>query len=399
MKLKNIAVFTLLALGLTACDKETLNKNFPVKPAVGETDFANKLDEQFFKQIETAMKTIEVNKVWPGYNFKSTAMYFLRSKDPKSAFIVNPHNNIPTMNTLGENEAGTLNIVRYEESMQVASDKLKKGNGSFEFYYPIKGKDYYLQNYSDPGVNIDHVLYSSDAGFAVHEAFHNYQSVNFKTNATAEQLNPMDTTQLAKYPLDLITLTTQVYLLEMFKGYPDNNTNKADALTALEKYVVTVESMLEADKPMEHKTSLIYRHGLNQERGEGTAKYVDALVERQLLPVYKDKRFIDNIPLGMDKTHHDLGLGVKLRNRDDVINYFAFESFYGTGASVVFLLNKTGYDFKKIEQGTIPYQAAFDVVKLEEISRMGLLRDIKASDEWQHAETAARRYLSLFNKN
>ncbi len=406
-----MAVFTFCTLGLVACDKDALNKNYAPKPTAGETELASQLDEKFFKQIETAMDEIEVNKIWPGYNFKRTPMYLIRAthtpsgdlKDAESAYIINPYANISSTHTLGKNEAGSLHIVKYEEGMQVAADKLKSdgANSRFIFHYPIQGKKYYLQTFEKSAVEIDNVLYSSDAGFAVHEAFHNYQSVHFKENPTAEQLNPMDSAQLAKYPLNLATLTTQVYLLDMFKGYPDSpgNTSKATALSVLEKYVAVVESILEADKPMEHKSSLIYRHGLNQERGEGTAKYVDALVERKLLPIYKNKKFIDNVPLAMDTPHNNINLATKLRNRNDVINYFAFESFYGSGASIVFLLNKTGYDFKKIEQGTIPYQAAFDVVKLDEMARKDLLRDIMASDEWHEAQVAARRYEKLLSIN
>lgn len=91
------------------CDKDALNKNYAPKPAVDETELASQLDEKFFKKIETAMDEIEVNKIWPGYNFKRTPMYLIRAthtpsgdlKDAESAYIINPYANISSTHTLG----------------------------------------------------------------------------------------------------------------------------------------------------------------------------------------------------------------------------------------------------------------------------------------------------------
>jgi hypothetical protein len=320
-------------------------------------------------------------------------------KSPETAYIVNPFDNIPTDNLLGKNEAGQLKIVQYTDSMQAAADELTSDshNSTYILHYKVKGNSYYLQTFSERGVHVDHKLMSSDVGFVAHEVFHNYQRASFKKNPTEEQLNPMDTNELAQYPLTITTLATQVYLLDLFKDYP-NNSNKEDALAALQKYVVVVEAMLEADKPMEHKTSKVYRHGLNQERGEGTAQYIDVLVERALLPIFKDKKFINNIPFAMDKHDAESGLAAKLTERSDVIDYFAFESFYSTGGSVMFLLNKVGYDFKNIENGTIPYEAALSLSGLDEQERSYLLDEIQASSAWQFSTEAATRYEALLDK-
>ena len=207
----------------------------------------------------------------------------------------------------------------------------------------------------------------------------------------------MDANELAQYSLTITTLATQVYLLDLFKDYP-NNSNKEDALSALQKYAVVVEVMLEADKPMEYKTSKLYRHGLNQERGEGTAEYVDVLVERALLPIFKDKKFINNIPFAMGKYDEELGVAAKLTEGRDVIDYFSFQSFYSTGGNVMFLLNKVGYDFKNIENGTIPYEAALSLSGLDEQERSYLEGEIQASSVWRLSTEATTRYEALLDK-
>lgn len=410
MQIKKLSLVILFALGLSACNESatTVKPTTPTTPnVIGDTELANSVDEVFFKQLNVAMNTIDKDKLWPGYNLRTTPLYLIRATidnmgqltSPETAFIVNPYNNISKDNTLGKNEAGPLNIVQYTDTMQAAADVLtgSNGNGTFEFDYKIKGNSHYLQTYSNQGVNVEFKLLSSDVGFIAHEAFHNYQGESFKDNSTAEQLNPMDTNELAKYPLNLNTITAQVYLLELFKAYPDI-INKQDALSALQKYAVVVEAMLESDKPMEHKTSKIYRHGLNQERIEGSAQYVDVFVEREILPLFKNKKYINNIPLAMDKTHEAEGLGAKLLTKSNVIDYFAFEYFYSTGASVIFLLNTIGYDLKNIEKGELPYEAALTLSDLDVQERSYLIDEIKAGTAWKEAQKSAIRYTNLLGK-
>jgi hypothetical protein len=45
----------------------------------------------------------------------------------------------------------------------------------------------------------------------------------------------------------------------------------------------------------------------------------------------------------------------------------------------MFLLNKLGYDFKNIENGTIPYEAALSLSGLDEQDRSYLLDEIQAN--------------------
>jgi hypothetical protein len=407
MQIKKLSLTLLLVANLSACDDNSTGSKPTTPNASDDTELANDLDEKLFKQLNIAMDTINQDKLWPGYDLRNTPLYLIRTtldnngqlKIPEAAFIVNPYDNISKENALGKNEVGSLNVVQYTDKMQNAADALTgiNGNGVFEFTYKIKGNNHYLQAYSTRGVNVEFTLLSSDVGFIAHEAFHNYQSEKFTHNATSEQLNPMNESELAQYPLNLTTITTQVYLLELFKHFP-NDINKINALAALQKYAVVVEAMLEADKPMEHKDSKIYRHGLNQERTEGSAQYIDVFVERAILPLFQNKKFIKNVPYEMDRVNEAEGLAAKLQKRSDVINYFAFESFYATGGSIMFLLNQVNYDLKHIEQGVIPYEAALELSELEEQERSYLLDEIHTSNAWQEAVIAAKRYILLLDK-
>ena len=82
----------------------------------------------------------------------------------------------------------------------------------------------------------------------------------------------------------------------------------------------------------------------------------------------------------------------KLKTKKDVVDYFAFQVFYYTGANAIWLLNQAGYDIKNLENGIYPFDAAKEYLKMSVIEEMNLLAELKQESSWSQAEAAALRY-------
>tara|TARA_R100001377_G_scaffold83537_1_gene65230 strand:- start:143 stop:1351 length:1209 start_codon:yes stop_codon:yes gene_type:complete len=386
----------VLCATLLGCDNEGTDRSttVPTDPNVSiSTELATALDERFLLQIKKTMDVIESQKLWQGYDYKSVPQYFIRRENgkPVTAFVINPQTTIDNAQQLGKNESQGLNVLQYEGSMNSANDKLKAGNDAYDYDFTIDGKGYYIQSYSQDDVDILDPIITSSFSLAVHEVFHAYQGKNFKNNPNYEQLA---FNKFSQYPLNNELLSLQLMLMDTLKGFPVNAISQAEAKIALRKYYVIVHEMLKRD-PTAHsgfQTGLIYKHGLGQELYEGSALYIDKMASRNVLEVAKDSKFIFQIPYEMDKVSNGYAT---LKAQKDVIDYFAFQVFYYTGANAIWLLSQTGYDLKQLEGGIYPYDAAKGYLKMSEVEEMNLLAEMKQSTQWTQAQAAALRYNSL----
>lgn len=391
--MKKTLLVTSLALCLTACDsgedKTTLK---PTTPNVA-TELATELDEKFLLQIKKTMDVVDTDKLWQGYDYKSTPQYFIRreNNNPVTAFVINPQTDIIDGQTLGNNESQGLHVVKYEESMLTANDKLNSGNGIYDYDFKIDGKGYYIQAYTKDEIEITNPIITSTFSLAVHEVFHAYQNSNFKNPESYEQL-PFD--KFDTYPLNKELLSLQLMFMNIVKDYPIDDISQEDAKSALKRYVVIVNEMLKID-PTAHsgyQAGLIYKHGLGQELFEGSALYIDVLASRKVMSITSDKKFIFQHPFNMDKASNRW---IRLKTKKDVEDYFAFQVFYYTGASAIWLLNQAGYHIKNLEMGIYPFDAAKGFLKMSEIEEMNLLSELKQESSWSQAQAAALRYSTL----
>jgi len=395
-KMKEKLLVTTLVFCLMACngneDKNTTSTT-STSPTTAATELATVLDEKFLMQIKKTMDVVESQKLWPGYDYKSVPQYFIRreSGSPVTAFVINPQTTIDNAQQLGKNESQGLNVLQFEESMLSANDKLKTGNDAYDYDFKIDGKGYYIQSYSKGEVEILDPIVTSAFSLAVHEVFHAYQGKNFKNPPHYEQL---DFNKFAQYPLNNELLSLQLMLMDTLKEFPVDATSQEEAKIALKKYYMIIHEMLKRD-PTAHsgfQTGLIYTHGLGQELYEGSALYIDKMASRKVLDVTKDSKFIFHLPFEMDKISDGYAT---LKTQKDVIDYFAFQVFYYTGANVIWLLSQAGYDLKELEGGIYPYDAAKGYLKMSEVEEMNLLAELKQSARWTHAQAAALRYNSL----
>jgi hypothetical protein len=386
----------VLCTTLLGCDNEGTDRSttVPTDPNVSiSTELATALDERFLLQIKKTMDVVESQKLWQGYDYKSVPQYFIRRENgkPVTAFVINPQTTIDNAQQLGKNESQGLNVLQYEGSMHSANDKLKAGNDAYDYDFTIDGKGYYIQSYSQDDVDILDPIITSSFSLAVHEVFHAYQGKNFKNNPNYEQLA---FNKFSQYPLNNELLSLQLMLMDTLKGFPVNAISQAEAKIALRKYYVIVHEMLKRDTTAHSgfQTGLIYKHGLGQELYEGSALYIDKMASRNVLEVAKDSKFIFQIPYEMDKVSNGYAT---LKAHKDVIDYFAFQIFYYTGANAIWLLSQAGYDLKQLEGGIYPYDAAKGYLKMSEVEEMNLLAEMKQSTQWTQAQAAALRYNSL----
>ena len=386
----------ILCATLIGCNSDNTEPSttVPTAPNVSiSTELASELDEKFLLQVKKTMDVVESQKLWHGYDYKSVPQYFIRRENgkPVTAFVINPQTAIDNAQQLGKNESQGLNVLQYEGSMHSANDKLKAGNDAYDYDFTIDGKGYYIQYYSKDEVEILDPVITSAFSLAVHEVFHAYQGKNFKNPPHYEQLafDKFDT-----YPLNNELLSLQLMLMDTLKGFPVNAISQEEAKIALKKYNVIILEMLKRD-PTAHsgfQTGLIYKHGLGQELYEGSALYIDKMASRKVLEVAKDSKFISHTPFEMDKVSDGYAT---LKTQKDVIEYFAFQVFYYTGANVIWLLSQAGYDLKELEGGIYPYDAAKGFLKMSEVEEMNLLAELKQSAQWTQAQAAALRYNSL----
>ena len=121
------------------------------KPTSGSgtngTQVANttELDRKLFSQIKLAGEHVTP---WRGYAFKSVPLYFVHSKENQAqeAYIFNPTKLHSGSRPVSDKESNGLAIHQYNDGAVAALDKLKSGNGLFEFKYGLYGDNYYLQS-------------------------------------------------------------------------------------------------------------------------------------------------------------------------------------------------------------------------------------------------------------
>jgi hypothetical protein len=375
-------------------DNTERSKTVPTDPNVSiSTELATELDEKFLRQIKKTMDVVESKKLWQGYDYKSVPQYFIRRENgkPVTAFVINPQTTIDNAQHLGENESQGLNVLKYEGSMHSANDKLKAGNDAYDYDFRIDGKGYYIQSYSQNEVEILDPIITSAFSLAVHEVFHAYQGENFKNHPDYKQLA---FNKLSQYPLNNELLSLQLMLMDTLKKFPVDAISQEEAKISLKKYYVIIHEMLKRD-PTAHsgfQTGLIYKHGLGQELYEGSALYIDKMASRNVLEVANDSKFIFHTAFEMDKISDGYAT---LMTKKDVIEYFAFQVFYYTGANAIWLLSQAGYDSKELEYGIYPYDAAKGYLKMSEVEEMNLLAELKQSARWTQAQAAALRYNTL----
>lgn len=380
--MKKFGLVTCMLATIAGCNNESSN-NGDKPPTTSGT--ASKIDETFFHQIKNAGQH---QTPWQGYQFDKVGMYLIHAenKQVKNAYIVNAKETIQDAVAL-DNDYG-IDVKQLNDMSVTAHDKLLEGNGLFDFTYKIKNHNYYLQSYDERSVNIEDQLTTASIALAYHEAFHNYQHEAFKQPEGYQQL---DFDLFDKYPLDEQMLTLKVVMLALFSDLPNKTLTSEQTLTLIKKYTVLVDEMLRIDASRNggETTGWIYRHALGQELYEGSALFVDTMMSREVIESHEDKAFTMFDPLKLDQEQHGI---TQISSKSDKEQFFAFNMFYESGASIIWLLHQYGVDLKQLENGRYPYSIAKEIANISELDSYYLLRDLKQTALWQQAAQSAKRY-------
>ncbi|MEL6535205.1 MAG: hypothetical protein AAFQ98_07340 [Bacteroidota bacterium] len=350
---------SLIAIG-TSCDPTP-------EPSSNEVE---ETDRTLFSQIDYAFSNTA--KVWRGYEFSSFPQYYLaretENATPQRGFLVNPVNEVPGATRIPEENAQGLNVYRFDAEMKAANRKLKRGNGFYDYDYPINDGAYYVQVYNQGEVERRG---TSSIELAVHEVFHAFQNTwAYPENSMQDEKN---------YPITRDLLPLQLMEVEIAKKMP----GEAD-LAAIDKYLsmyVAIRSRsIELDPTADQ---LVKNMANNQELGEGTAKYVEYMVAKDLFATF-DTSFEEVEVRAID-------------SKDGVRGYFAWGIWYGTGAAVTYMLKQKGVDVEsKAKEGINLYQMAVEALSLTAAQRADYLAQAKAEFGWDTIlKTEADRLLAL----
>lgn len=346
--LKNLLLASLTMMSLSACNSGGDSKS----PTAYNENLANEVDKLMIKQVSEFMSA----NFWKGFDYKNNAQYMIRideNNKPVAAFIINPKSDIKGAKKLTNKEAQGLNVWRYDAAMSGAISNIdgghiggagsqdnKKADGTYTLSYKIDGYSYYAQKYSK---NDNHGVhpFTNRLTFSPHENFHNYQE-SWKKNSDHSQ-------DLKNYPINAEIIADELMISKIFDGLPKKITSE-DAKDLLRKYVAIRQNQIIHDN-----TGLAKKHFSHQERGEGSAEYLENTISRE---IYKDKYSIPFYKKSPSEGYKKVDYGTA----DNVRWTFGWHAFYGSGSSALYLLNQIGYNVEDIEQGDSPFEAAKKMV-------------------------------------
>lgn len=368
---------TITCIALTACNtKESSPNTTPNTPTASHTELANSVDERMLLDIKKSMDYLEKHNIWKGFNYQSKPHYMIRvdsNGNPETAFIINPQSNVNGSQKLASNENLGLNAYKYEAQMHTANDKI--GSIGYYFDYVIDGRKYYAQTYSNKNTLVNNSL-GSFIKLTAHEIFHSYQAKNFKIINWCRQY--LDSNNNSKYPFKEDILIRQIAQIDLFEGLP-KKISKADATELLKRYVALKYDEIRVDDTPEQMARTM---GLCQERGEGTAQYIETMIGKYALK-NKEANFVYGV------NPHDQSFNAKSARL-----FFQWGIFYSTGASATWLLNELGYDVTKLEK-TTPYYAAKELLKMSNDDIKAKVSEIESTMDMKKIKKSAKHIAGL----
>jgi len=148
----------------------------------------------------------------------------------------------------------------------------------------------------------------------------------------------------------------------------------------LSMYIAIRSKEIEVD-PSSKK--LVKNMANSQEVSEGTAKYVDYTLSKDLFENF-------------DKTYEVMSLG-DITSKKEVRSYFAWGIWYSTGAAVVYMLKQKGVNVEEgVKNGKTLYQLASETMNLTNSQKESFLN--LARTEFEYSTTIineTNRLLSL----
>ena len=360
---------TLLILGailiFISCSKEDIDN------VITNTGEVQNIDKTFLAQIKKSAQEFDKNTIWKGYDFSSQPMYFIyrdANKKPLRGYLINPKKEISGAEKLKEEDANGLNVYRFDRDVIKLNKALKSGNDLFEFFYKIEGDAYYSQIYSDKTIADK---FNGAIQFATHEVFHVFQFATWKGTANVIQNEE-------KYPINTDLLALQLLTLKISAKMP-TLTNKSEIKEYLKMYVAIRNKEMSIDPT---PNAMVKNMANEQEKGEGTAKFIEVMNSYKIIPDYSTAFGIDNFS--------------SFQTKKDMRSYFAFGIWYDTGAAVSHMLkNQEAEIEEQIKAGKTLFGIAKPHLNLSTAQEAAALQAAKSEFNWANIEAEALRLTQL----
>jgi len=354
-------------LTIISCDKDDDDTPTP-------TNVSNKLEEidkTFFSQIKKSSDIFDKDQIWKSYHFSKHPKYFIfrdKNKKPIRAYVINPLSKLKGGMKITAGDSYDLKLYRYDVGINETNENLKKGNDYFDFSLKVEGEKYYAQIYSEETVK------DSKNGayqFAVHEVFHVFQGEKWTENESAIQ-------DEKNYPLTKDLLALQILTTKIAAKMPLEKDK-----TKLENYLKMYVAIRSEEIRLDPTTKKLVKNMANeQEKGEGTAKYIEVMNSYQVDPNFKGA-------FNSSSTEF-------IKTKKDLRSQFAFGIWYDTGAAATYMLKTIGVDVEsEISTGLTPYDMAVKKLKLTEIQKKTALKNAKDEFGWDDIVKEEQRLLSL----
>lgn len=340
------------------------------KKVTPSPDKLEEIDKTFVAHIKHAEDETAKNTIWRGYDYSTFPQYFIyrdKNKQTKRGLLINPHKTISGATRITDATAKDVAVFRYDAEMAKLSDDLKKGNDLFTFSYKVSGSGYYGQVYDDEGIAYNG---SSSIELAVHEVFHKYQD-KWKSASGHVQ-------DEANYPINNQLLPLQLLTMEIAKRLPAE-TNQATLDDYLAMYVAIRSEEIKLDTSPK---KLVKNMANWQENYEGTAKYVEYMVSKDLFSDFAKSFEVTSTE--------------SMKTKSDMRGYFAWGIWYYTGASVTHLLKSKGVNVEAaVEEGKTLYDLASETLNLTDAQKAVALQKAKDVFGWSNLVTESNRLLAL----
>ncbi len=364
---RNTILYTILILCVTSISCEKNNDD--IIP-IDLSDKLENIDKIFFSQIKKSSDVFDKDEIWKSYHFSDYPKYFIfrdKNQKPIRAYVINPVTKLRGAVKIASSEALGLDLYRYDRGLVKANDKLKKGNDYFDFYFPIEGKKYYAQMYSDKTVKDNQ---NGAYQLAVHEVFHIFQGKNWKENESVIQGEK-------NYPITKDLLALQILSTKIAEEMPAEK-DKAKIENYLKMYVAIRSEEMRIDPTKK----MVKNMANEQEKGEGTAKYIETMNS------YKVTSNFESVFNGLSTEY--------IKTKKVVRSHFAFGVWYDTGAAAVYMLKNMGVDVEtKIAKGYTPYDIAVEKLKLSDAQKSSALKSAKDEFKWGEILKETQRLISL----
>ena len=368
IKMPLATFFLILSVFFVSCDKD---EDVPTPKAYGK---AEAIDIAFFDQIKKVGDEFDKGEIWKGYNFSKMPMYIAyRDKDKKlvRGYLINPHKELEgALEVESKVAKGLTNVYRYDKEMSRLNDVLTKGNGIFDFMFIIDNVKYYAQVYDNQEVNRGDGIV-----LALHEMFHVYQ-INSGWKEPEGSIQDQDS-----YPINKDLVALQIMASKIGELFP-GETDKAVIKDYLKMYVAIRSKEMEID-PSPRK--MVKNMANSQENHEGSAKYIEFLCARNILPEYK-------------KQNPTLSLGIQnyLTTKDDVKGHFAFGVWYDTGAAAIHMLKTLGTDIEaELPKEHTPFDIASKLLNMTDAEKAEALQKAKDKFDWTAIQEKATELVQL----